>query len=72
MNSKDTSKHEYFLPPGIDGRYLEVVSGGTDNWLPFNVKKVYTNAFIVQANKVRQAAESEPSTALIGCPISLY
>ena len=68
MNSKDTSECKYLLPPGIDGHYREVVSGGTDNWLPFNVKKVYTNAFIVQADKVRRAAGSEPSTALNSCP----
>ncbi|GLB39079.1 putative NUDIX domain containing protein [Lyophyllum shimeji] len=40
-------------PPGIDGNLKHVVSGGDDaEWMPFETRKLYTNAFIVQDGKV--------------------
>ncbi|KAF9457142.1 NUDIX hydrolase domain-like protein [Collybia nuda] len=40
-------------PPGIDGDLNFYLSGGDDvEWMPFETKKYYTNAFIVQEGKV--------------------
>ncbi|KAF5383264.1 hypothetical protein D9615_005067 [Tricholomella constricta] len=40
-------------PPGIEGNLKCIVSGGEDvDWMPFEKKKEYTNAFIVQDGKI--------------------
>lgn len=40
-------------PPGIEGNLKHLVSGGDDvDWMPFEKRKYYTNAFIVQNGKV--------------------
>ena len=43
------------LPPGLDGNFRELTRGGDDQWMPFEGRKLYTNAFIVQNGKVKIA-----------------
>jgi hypothetical protein len=40
------------LPPGLEGNLVEYVQGGVGDWLPFDQKRFYTNAFIIQDDKV--------------------
>ncbi|THH15256.1 hypothetical protein EW146_g5192 [Bondarzewia mesenterica] len=40
------------LPPGLEGNFIEVSSGGGSSWLAFNTKRLYTNAFIIQDDKI--------------------
>ena len=40
------------LPPGLQGNLIEFNSGGDSEWLPFKLRKVYTNAFIVHNGQV--------------------
>ncbi|KAG2752263.1 hypothetical protein P692DRAFT_201838554 [Suillus brevipes Sb2] len=40
------------LPPGLEGNLVEYVQGGVGDWLPFDQKRFYTNAFIIQDEKV--------------------
>ncbi|OBZ77750.1 7,8-dihydro-8-oxoguanine triphosphatase [Grifola frondosa] len=42
------------LPPGIifDGTLEEVANGGENVWLPYDRKKLYTNAFIIRNGKL--------------------
>ena len=42
-------------PPGlsVDRGFSETISGGdVDDWVPFEEKRVYTNAFVVHDGKV--------------------
>ncbi|KAF8636364.1 hypothetical protein AX16_011014 [Volvariella volvacea WC 439] len=43
------------LPPGIDGDWIHYNSGGGDNyeWLPFALRKQYTNAYVVDKENKR-------------------
>jgi hypothetical protein len=49
-----TTSDDYFqamastLPPGLDGNAQEAASGGSGDWLSFDKRKSYTNAFIVE------------------------
>jgi hypothetical protein len=40
------------LPPGLEGNLVEYVRGGEGDWLPFDEKRFYTNAFVIQDDKV--------------------
>ncbi|KAG5643695.1 hypothetical protein DXG03_009744 [Asterophora parasitica] len=41
------------IPPGIQGYLKQVVSGGKDvDWMPFEIKREYTNAFIIKDGKI--------------------
>lgn len=40
------------LPPGLEGNLVEYVQGGVGDWLPFDQKRFYTNAFIIQDDKI--------------------
>ncbi|KAG1904039.1 NUDIX hydrolase domain-like protein [Suillus fuscotomentosus] len=40
------------LPPGLEGNLAEYVQGGVADWLPFDHKRFYTNAFIIQGDKI--------------------
>lgn len=40
------------LPPGLEGNLVEYVQGGVGDWLPFDQKRFYTNAFIIQNDKI--------------------
>ncbi|KAG2158049.1 NUDIX hydrolase domain-like protein [Suillus bovinus] len=40
------------LPPGIEGNLIEYVQGGVGDWLSFDHKRFYTNAFIIQGDKI--------------------
>ncbi|KAG1804259.1 NUDIX hydrolase domain-like protein [Suillus subaureus] len=40
------------LPPGLEGNLVEHVQGGVGDWLPFDQKRFYTNAFIIQDDKI--------------------
>lgn len=41
------------LPPGLKGNLVEYVRGGEGDWLPFDEKRFYTNAFVIQDDQVR-------------------
>ena len=40
------------LPPGVEGNLVEYVRGGEGDWLSFDQKRFYTNAFVIQDDKV--------------------
>ncbi|KAJ8596774.1 hypothetical protein M405DRAFT_725509 [Rhizopogon salebrosus TDB-379] len=40
------------LPPGLEGNLVEYVRGGEGDWLPFDEKRFYTNAFVIQDDKI--------------------
>ncbi|OJA11608.1 hypothetical protein AZE42_01943 [Rhizopogon vesiculosus] len=40
------------LPPGLEGNLVEYVRGGEGDWLPFDQKRLYTNAFVIQDDKI--------------------
>ncbi|OAX43801.1 hypothetical protein K503DRAFT_846947 [Rhizopogon vinicolor AM-OR11-026] len=40
------------LPPGLEGNLVEYVRGGEGDWLPFDQKRFYTNAFVIQGDKI--------------------
>jgi hypothetical protein len=42
------------IPPGINwaSDIIEVSRGGDTKWIPFENRRVYTNAFVVQDGKV--------------------
>jgi hypothetical protein len=51
-NSLYRSAMATVIPPGLEGNLVEVSSGGGEDWMSFQCRKFYTNAFVVCEGKV--------------------